>query len=95
VGESGCARRLQSAVILRSRNLKSNLKTLPCFKLRAPMTIDLTESAVGRLIGDIAGHREYLNGPISEEGWKRLKEAIGETDNGREYERNKVKGLKF
>jgi hypothetical protein len=59
------------------------------------MTIDLTESAVGGLIGDIAGHREYLNGPISEEGWKQLKEAIGETDNGREYEWNKVKGLKF
>ena len=40
-------------------------------------------------------HREYLNGPISEEGWKQLKEVIGETANGREYEWNKVKGLQF
>jgi len=36
-----------------------------------------------------------LNGPISEEGWKQLKAAIGETANGREYEWNKVQGLKF
>jgi hypothetical protein len=77
--------------VLPNSNAKLNTPTVTRFQYKyVPVRHKAAMDDVDAFAAEL--HREYLNGPISEEGWKQLKAAIGETDNGKEYEWNKVRG---